>query len=107
MSAARPTRERAPVQRQAAQSSSPTSSFTGSQASGFGGGNTGGGGFADPTWCGDSFSPSCPLTTQNISRSTGFIGGLEYQYLFPIAPYWVAGWAVDIAGSTLKSSNQT
>jgi hypothetical protein len=103
--AARPTRERAPVQRQAAQSSSPSSSFTGSQASGFGGGNTGGGGFADPTWCGDSFSPSCPLTTQNISRSTGFIGGLEYGYLFPISPYWVVGWAADIAGSTLKSSN--
>jgi hypothetical protein len=102
--AERPTRERAPVQRQAAQSS-PTSSFTGNQASAFGGGNTGGGGFADPTWCGSSFSPSCPLTTQDISRSTGFIGGLEYGYLFPIAPYWVAGWAVDIAGSTLKSSN--
>jgi hypothetical protein len=105
-----PARERAarraPAQRQAAQS--PTSSFTGSQVGGFGGGNTGGGGFADPAYCGGligSFSVTCGNTVQNISKSTGFIGGAEYGYMIPIGGYWVAGVAVDIAGSTLKSSN--
>jgi outer membrane immunogenic protein len=104
---AQPARERAPAQRQAAQQS-PTSSFTGSQAGGFGGGNTGGGGFADPAYCGGligSFSNTCGNTFQNISRSTGFIGGAEYGYMFPIGGYWVAGFAADLSGSTLKASN--
>jgi hypothetical protein len=99
---------RAPAQRQVAQASQ-ASSFTGNQVGGFGGGNVGGGGFADPAFCGSSFSPStnlatsCPTTVQNISRSAGFIGGAEYESLFPIAPYWVAGWSIDAAGSTLRS----
>jgi hypothetical protein len=101
-----PARERAaqPAQRQVAQASQ-ASSFTGNQVGGFGGGNVGGGGFADPTFCGVNFSSGCPLTVQSIGRSAGFIGGAEFEQLFPIAPYWVAGWAIDAAGSTLKASS--
>ena len=98
--------QRAPAQRQAAPQSQ-TSSFTGSQAGGFGGGNAGGGGFADPTFCGTgpiTFQPSCGNTTQNIGKGTGFAGGAEYGYMFPLGGNLVAGWAVDATGSTLKSS---
>jgi hypothetical protein len=105
--AARPARERAPVQRQAAAQSSPSSSFTGNQVSGFGGGNTGGGGFADPSFCGTSpgFSPSCGLTVWDIGRATGFIGGAEYSQHFALGPNWLWGWAADVSGSTLKASS--
>ena len=74
-------------QRQAAQSQS--SSFTGTQAGGFGGGNAGGGGFADPSFCGDrTFNPTCGTTTQNIGKNTGALGGLELGQMFP-AGYWL------------------
>jgi hypothetical protein len=89
-------------QRQAAQSQS--SSFTGTQAGGFGGGNAGGGGFADPTYCGTGlgFDPRCGSATQNIGKNTGALGGLELGQMFP-AGYWLWGWAVDAQGSTLRS----
>src|SRR5262249_45471655 len=101
--------QRAPVQRQA--QPSPSSSFTGSQLGGFGGGNAGGGGFADPQFCGGgninssstAFSPTCPNTTQNISRSpVAFSGGAEYGYMFALGPYTAAGFAVDVTGSAMK-----
>jgi len=106
--------QRAPVQRQAAQTSQ-SSSFTGSQAGGFGGGNAGGGGFADPAFCGDTlifgpqrvtlFDPRCGNTTQPISRSpVAFSGGAEYGYMFPLGPYAAAGFAVDVTGSGMKTS---
>ena len=47
-----------PVQRQAAAQTSPSSSFTGTQIGGFGGGNAGRGGFADPATCPTNFSSS-------------------------------------------------
>jgi hypothetical protein len=90
-------------QRQAAQSQS--SSFTGTQAGGFGGGNAGGGGFADPSFCGTiagGFNPACGSATQNIGKNTGALGGLELGQMFP-AGYWLWGWAVDAQGSTLRS----
>jgi hypothetical protein len=97
--------QRAPAQRQAPQSSSPSSSFTGSQAGGFGGGNTGGGGFSDPANCASAgFSPLCPLTSQGLSAKAGFAGGGEFSQMFPLGPYAAFGWAVDVTGSTLKSS---
>jgi hypothetical protein len=117
--AAPAARERAPArarpaptpQRQAA-TSQPSSSFTGTQAGGFGGGNAGGGGFADPAYCGApanigppslGFSPSCGTTTQNIGRATGVLGGLELGQMFPMGGLWAWGWAVDAFGSTLRS----
>jgi hypothetical protein len=108
--AARPARERAPVQRQAAQSS-PNSSFTGSQVGGFGGGNAGGGGFADPATCPNGvggfyqFLQSCGTTIAPVSRSqVAASGGAEYAYNIPFGPYWVVGVAVDATGSGLNSS---
>jgi len=95
--------QRAPVQRQAA-SQSPASSFTGTQAGGFGGGNAGGGGNADPAFCGfGQFDPGCGTSTQNIGRKSGFLGGAELGQMFPIGGYFAAGWAVDVFGNTLRS----
>ena len=45
-------------------------------------------------------SSSCGTTTQNIGRATGFAGGGEFGHMFTIGPYAVAGWAVDLTGST-------
>ena len=129
--AARPTR--APVQRQAAAQSSPSSSFTGTQVGGFGGGNAGGGGFADPGTCSTTFNqssqnqsisfssfqsvssspqnlpltfdPRCGTTVANVNRSPiAFSGGGEISHMIALGPYWVAGVAVDVSGSGMNAS---
>jgi hypothetical protein len=109
--AAPAARQRAPArarpaptpQRQAA--SQPSSSFTGTQAGGFGGGNAGGGGFADPAFCGfDGFDPRCGTSTQNIGKRTGVLGGAEIGQMIPMG-FWALGWAVDAQGNTLRSES--
>src|ERR1700686_1988387 len=129
--APRPTR--APVQRQAAAQSSPSSSFTGTQVGGFGGGNAGGGGFADPDSCSTTFNqssqnqsgsfslfqsvssspqnlpltfdPRCGTTVANVNRSPiAFSGGGEISHMIALGPYWVAGVAVDVSGSGMNAS---
>ena len=73
--AARPTR--APVQRQAAAQSSPSSSFTGTQVGGFGGGNAGGGGFADPDSCSTTFNQSSQNQSISFSSSQSQSGSFS------------------------------
>src|SRR6516165_9576191 len=110
---AAPTRARpAPRQRQAAperqaaptrtttggqqQASNATSSYTGVQAGGFGGGNVGGGGFADPVCLGNEGSFGFPPVlgglnqgctpapfSQSLTKSGG-IGGAVVQWMVPV-----------------------
>ena len=94
--AARPARERRPAARTAPEriQTAQTSSFTGTQAGGFGGGNVGGGGFAEPgaSQCFRDFSIfvspiaiGCVETPFNFDtrRTTGTFGafyGYNLQY---------------------------
>jgi hypothetical protein len=102
---ARPVQRAAPSQ-QAAQSS--TSSFTGAQAGGFGGGNAGGGGFADPV-CLNSLgglNNGCTAASFNHSLSnTGGIGGGVVQWTTAVTPWIVVGILGDLAGGKTTSSS--
>jgi len=97
---ARPARERrpprtAPERTQTAQ----TSSFTGTQAGGFGGGNVGGGAFADPI-CLTSFGLNNGCTGAPFSQSltkTGGRGGAVVQWTVPVTPWIVVGVLGDLS----------
>jgi opacity protein-like surface antigen len=98
--AARPARERrpartAPERTQTAQ----TSSYTGTQAGGFGGGNVGGGGFADPI-CLTSFGLNNGCIGAPFSQSltkTGGRGGAVVQWTMPVTPWIVVGVLGDLS----------
>src|SRR6516165_8532706 len=75
---AQPVQRAAPARQVAAPQATQTSSFTGAQAGGFGGGNAGGGSFADPICldAGGGLNNGCTATTFNHSLTkTGGIGG--------------------------------
>jgi hypothetical protein len=114
---AAPARERAPARRAAPaqQVAQPqTSSYTGAQAGGFGGGNVAGGGFADPFSPGCApaygFSPIC--TTQSIFnqslRGSGGVGGALLEYKWAVTPWIVVGVIGDLSfGKTTSTSTQS
>jgi hypothetical protein len=106
--AARP----APLRQAVAQpQATQTSSFTGAQAGGFGGGNVGGGGFADPICLNDfgGLNNGCsPVSFNHSLNKTGGFGGGVIQYMFPVSPWIMVGVMGDIAGGkTTASSTQS
>jgi hypothetical protein len=83
---AQPVQRAAPVRQAAAPQATQTSSFTGAQAGGFGGGNVGGGSFADPI-CQSSLGGlniGCtPISfNQSLNKTGGFGGGVA-QWMVP------------------------
>ena len=120
---AAPAAERAPpaarrtqparVQQRAApqqQAASQTSSYTGTQAGGFGGGNAGGGGFADPVCLSpNGLNNGCTSASFNHSLTkTGGIGGGVVQWTTAVTPWIVVGIMGDLAGGkTTASSTQS
>ena len=92
---AQPVQRAAPQRQAVAPQATQTSSFTGAQAGGFGGGNVGGGGFADPI-C-QSFQESggffagglnlgcTPISFNQSLNKTGGIGGGVAQWTVPVA----------------------
>jgi hypothetical protein len=102
--------QQAAPQQQAVQPSQ-TSSYTGAQAGGFGGGNVGGGGFADPICLNDTggLSNGCtPALFNHSLNKTGGIGGGVIQYMIPVSPWIVVGIMGDLAGGkTTASSTQS
>jgi hypothetical protein len=119
---AAPSARRAqPVQRAAPQRAVPQatqiSSFTGAQAGGFGGGNVGGGSFADPLCQSNTggFGPGglnfgcTPISvTQSLNKTGGFGGGVA-QWTVPVAhTLWgdlVVGIMGDIGGGRATSTS--
>ena len=121
---AAPARQRqaAAPQRQAAapqqSTSSQTSSYTGVQAGGFGGGNVGGGGFADPICLGNPGSSFPPVLggldqgctpapfSQSLTKSGG-TGGAVVQWMVPVTPWIVVGVVGDASfGKTTTTQTQ-
>jgi hypothetical protein len=123
-----PARERAAParQRQAAapqqSTSSQTSSYTGVQGGGFGGGNVGGGGFADPVCLGNPGSQSSfpfpPVLggldqgctpapfSQSLTKSGG-TGGAVVQWMVPVTQQIVVGVVGDASfGKTTTTQTQ-
>jgi opacity protein-like surface antigen len=79
--------------------------WTGSQVVGFGGGNAGGSGFADPCFGPAGFTSPCLDTRTDQSRSPiSVTGGVAYRYAVPWGPY-VAAIGGEIAAARIKSSN--
>jgi len=122
---AAPARQRqaAAPQRQAAapqqSTSSQTSSYTGVQGGGFGGGNVGGGGFADPICLtgqgssgqGSSFgglnSGCTPAPFSQSLTKSGGIGGATVQWMVPVTQWIVVGVVGDASfGKTTTTSTQ-
>jgi opacity protein-like surface antigen len=108
------TQQRAAPQRQVAQQTqtSQGNSFTGSQAGGFGGGNVGGGSFADPvTLCHEGFTPSfggIPCTgvpyTYSADKKIQGSGGGFYSYSIPLG-FAVIGLQGEIVAQRVNSSS--
>jgi hypothetical protein len=102
---------RAAPQQQATQSqASQTSSYTGTQAGGFGGGNAAGGGFADPI-CLTSLgglSGCTPVAFNHSLSKTGGIGGGVLQWTIPASQWVVVGILGDLSfGKTTASNSQS
>jgi opacity protein-like surface antigen len=108
---ARTAAQRAAPSQQGAQSS--TSSFTGSQAGGFGGGNIGGGSFADPVaLCNRGFNsvsggipcPAVPFNYDSSHKIYGTGGGF-YSYSIPFYGWAVIGLQGEVAAGRIRSSS--
>jgi hypothetical protein len=101
----------APIEQGVQTQPSQTSSFTGAQAGGFGGGNAGGGAFADPICLNftGGLSNGCTAPPFNHSLSkTGGIGGGVLQWTTAVTPWIVVGIMGDFAGGkTTASSSQS
>jgi hypothetical protein len=108
-----PVQQQRAAQQQQASQSSQSSSFTGSQAGGFGGGNTGGGSFADPVnLCHDGFNEtfngiSCTGApyTYSASRKVQGSGGGFYSYSVPLFGWAIIGVQGEIVGQRVNSSS--
>ena len=101
------------------QASNATSSYTGVQAGGFGGGNVGGGGFADPVCLGNEGSFGFPPVlgglnsgctpvpfSQSLTKSGG-IGGATVQWMVPVTQWIVVGVVGDASfGKTTTTSTE-
>src|SRR5713101_6408982 len=104
---ARPAPQRAAPTQQAAQ---PSSGWTGSQVGGFGGGNVGGGGFADPICLNASgLNNGCtPAQFTHSLAKTGGVGGVTGEYKWALNPWVVFGVLADVSfGSVSASGSQT
>jgi hypothetical protein len=110
-----PAAERAPArqaQRAAPtqQAAQPSSGWTGSQVGGFGGGNVGGGGFADPICLNASgLNNGCtPAQFTHSLAKTGGVGGVTGEYKWALNPWVVFGVLADVSfGSVSASGSQT
>jgi hypothetical protein len=110
---ARPAPQRAAPTQQAAQ---PSSGWTGSQVGGFGGGNVGGGGFADPICLSSGngintggLSNGCTPAqfTHSLAKTSG-VGGATAEYKWALNPWVVFGVLGDVSfGSVSASGSQT
>jgi hypothetical protein len=110
---ARPARERQAARTTGGQQQgSQTSSYTGTQAGGFGGGNVGGGSFADPICLNRTGGLSNGCTpapfSQSLATSSGGRGGGVIQWTTAVTPWIVVGVLGDLSfGQTSTTQTQS